>query len=124
MTSGNRLTSVATQSRRPGGTAIAASVDAPIAPGRKTAPTRLTAPDSAEPRQSVEHLAFADPERLGEHRVRLRHQREVALELVEEPELERGHRDHIPIFFARHAKKIPLGLFAGSAVMRAKVAVS
>ena len=73
-------------------------------------------PAGAPARRSPTHAR-----RLGDLGERAGAQREAALELVEQPKVDAGHR---PMRKARAVKKMPLGLSAGISASGAKVAVS
>ena len=75
----------------PSGTAMAASVLQPAGCGSITAPTRETA-FSLQPREEGEHGGLVHAQALRNHRERARHEREVALELVEQAGLGRGQQ--------------------------------
>ena len=93
--------------------------------GRTVAPTRAMVPAACNAHQPRQHRSLGHAKRRGDHRKRLRHQRQIALKLVQQTVVRAGKRSiYNPVRCARAVKKMPEGLAAATSPSSAKVRVS
>ena len=95
--------------------------------GCTVAPTRVTSPASCRAESRAMTIASLVLERVGHGCEGPRDQRQVALELVEQPPVERIealHHVHSPVRCARAVKKMPDGLWASISPICRKLWVS